>query len=163
MKKFVLSVLVLFLFCFAPLQAQSGMTELEVELIELEWMDYPVINESGQIAGHYSTTDGYDHAFLYNSGTIDLGTLGGSVNKSDANAINNSGHIVGDSNASIGYRAFLYKNADEGMIDLGTLGGDRSSALDINNSGQIIGWSVTASGDYHAFLYKNAIVLKDCF
>ena len=48
------------------------------------------------------------------------------------------------------------------MTDLGTLpqgdayNNDYSQAWGINNSGQVAGWSTTASGDIHAFLYSGA-------
>ena len=41
------------------------------------------------------------------------------------------------------------------MLDLGTLGGTYSSAYGINDSGQVVGYSNTAGGDYHAFLYDS--------
>jgi probable HAF family extracellular repeat protein len=42
--------------------------------------------------------------------------------------------------------------------DLGTLGGNSSSASGINDRGQIVGFSTTASGDFHAFLYENGVM-----
>ena len=42
------------------------------------------------------------------------------------------------------------------MIDLGTLPGFQSSgAIGMNNNGQIVGYSQTASGAVHAFLYTD--------
>ena len=44
--------------------------------------------------------------------------------------------------------------ADYTITDLGNLGGN-SYATGINASGQVVGYSYTASGPYHAFLYSN--------
>ncbi len=41
-----------------------------------------------------------------------------------------------------------------GMADLGTLGGTGSQAWGVNNVGQVVGGSGTASGVYHAVLWK---------
>jgi probable HAF family extracellular repeat protein len=41
------------------------------------------------------------------------------------------------------------------ITDLGTLGGESSEASGLNNLGQVVGWSTTASGETHGFLYAN--------
>jgi probable HAF family extracellular repeat protein len=41
------------------------------------------------------------------------------------------------------------------MQDLGTLGGSFSGADGINNSGQVVGYSYTASGQNHGFLWQD--------
>jgi probable HAF family extracellular repeat protein len=47
--------------------------------------------------------------------------------------------------------AFLWENG--AMTDLGTLGGNYSVAVVINERGQVVGYSLTASGEEHAFLW----------
>ena len=45
--------------------------------------------------------------------------------------------------------------AQSTMTDLGTLGGRSSYASGINARGQVVGFSTTASGEIHAFLWEN--------
>ena len=52
--------------------------------------------------------------------------------------------------------AFLVEAAPR--PDLGALGDSRSAAVDINNRGQITGWSYTASGNTHAFLWQDGVM-----
>jgi probable HAF family extracellular repeat protein len=44
------------------------------------------------------------------------------------------------------------------IVDLGTLGGTTSTADAINERGQVAGWSDTAGGNHHAFLYGDGIM-----
>jgi probable HAF family extracellular repeat protein len=112
------------------------------------------INNSGQVVGEAYTSSGERHAFLYEDGQMkDLGTLGGTT-MSIANAINDSGQVVGTS----GSRAFLYQN--EEMIDLGNrLHPDNNgniwnlySVSGINNEGRIVGAGRSSGGDDRALL-----------
>ena len=81
-----------------------------------------------------------------------LGTLGGTYSQADW--INSSAQIVGDSYTSTGAdHAFLYSGGS--MEDLGALGGTGSVANWINNSGQIVGGYYTSSGSARAFLYSD--------
>ena len=41
------------------------------------------------------------------------------------------------------------------LVDLGTLGGTSGEALALNESGGVVGWSETAAGSRHAFLWVN--------
>jgi probable HAF family extracellular repeat protein len=113
------------------------------------------INNKSQVVG-ISTTDGPQHAFLWQDGEmIDLGTLGGS---SIATAINNKGQIVGASAPGNGpSHAVLWY---EGTItDLGTLpGGIDSAASAINRRGQVVGFSETPSGDGRAVMWSGGQV-----
>lgn len=79
---------------------------------------------------------------------IGLGTLGGTY--STAQAINDSGQVVGNGNGVD--RAFITGPNGIGMSYLDTLGGNRSYASDINNAGRVAGYSVTADGFMHAFI-----------
>lgn len=51
--------------------------------------------------------------------------------------------------------AFITDARKHVMSDLGTLGGARSVGYGIDASGQVTGWSYTASGAYHAFVYSH--------
>jgi probable HAF family extracellular repeat protein len=116
------------------------------------------INDRGWIAG-FSYIGGLDpltaspasHAVLWRNGEIlDLGTLGEDFGA--ANALNNSGQVVGFSLNAIPdpvsilglpteVRAFLWQNGV--MQDLGTLGGLDAIASAVNESGQVAGISST--------------------
>ncbi len=108
----------------------------------------------GAVDGNGDPTGQY-HAFLWNNGTLtDLGTLGGM--NSGANAINDSGQIVGNANLASGdTHACLWQNGT--ITDLNTLLGNGNSqwlltdADRINASGQIFGYG-TFSGATHAYL-----------
>jgi probable HAF family extracellular repeat protein len=90
------------------------------------------------------------HATLWNGGApVDLGTLGGSY--SAANAINNSGQIVGFStlNGDTVDHATLWENGT--ILDLNNLlgisgtGWTLDDATGINNLGQIVGYGTIAN------------------
>ncbi len=78
-------------------------------------------------------------AVLYS--VTDLGDLSGGEDMSHAMAVNNTGQVVGISEAAGGTRAFLWENGV--MTDLDTLTDEHhySWAWDINDSGQIVGTS----------------------
>ena len=44
------------------------------------------------------------------------------------------------------------------IIDLGTLGGQASAVTAMNGSGQVVGYSYTATGATHAFIYSNGVM-----
>ncbi len=124
------------------------------------------INQRGQIVGlsengNIDPLTGWPQAdavlWRSNGKIVDLGTLGG--NQSLANAINDSGQVVGAalnttpdpfsgagfllSPAATQVHAFLWQAGV--MQDLGTLGGPDSTAWTVNRRGDIAGESFTAS------------------
>ena len=125
-------------------------------------------NDGGQVVGYSETASGEDHAVLWEKGRkTDLGTLPGG-DYSYAFGINERGQVVGYSEIdSLGphhggpYHAFLWEGGK--MRDLGTLAGEadagglgiNSLAHDINDRGRVVGWSATASGESHAFLWRS--------
>jgi probable HAF family extracellular repeat protein len=117
------------------------------------------INARGDVVGRTSTTAG-SAGFVYSQGVVtQLGHLGNG-NISSANAINDTGQVVGESNLTFNTshtHPFLYDGG--AMIDLGTLAGQGvSSAVAINNAGQIAGYSDAGDGRTHAFLYEHGIM-----
>lgn len=118
------------------------------------------INTQGQIVGGTYFGGNCHKAFLYAGGAMtNLGNLGTGCNSS-ADAINDSGQVVGWSNTSGFFtdHGFLYSNGN--MADLGTLGGSSSHALDINSQGQVVGWAFTLNdAAQHAFLYVDGQML----
>jgi probable HAF family extracellular repeat protein len=111
---------------------------------------YPnAINARGQVVGLSETADEQTHAFLWDHGVMtDLGSLPGD-DHSEAHAISDAGHVVGESSRSYPEglpHAFLWKNSR--MVGLGTLPGKTwSVATGINARGQVVGTSGNASAN----------------
>ena len=79
-----------------------------------------------------------------------LDVLGG---VSRASGINDSGQVVGWSDAALDFHAVLWNG---GIIqDLGTLSGNYSYAYGINDSDQVVGYSANTAGNPHAVLWHN--------
>ena len=99
------------------------------------------LNNSGQVVGSSTTSEGVSHAFSTGpaaAGMKDLGTLGGG--SSTANDINDAGQVVGKATTAEGQEhAFFTDSNSLGMRDLGTLGGHRSEATAIDNAGKVVG------------------------
>ena len=106
------------------------------------------INSSGQIVGASTT-------FPYGSGNATLwdGNIAINLGVGLANAINDTGLIVGQSNSY----ATLWNGFTQ--TNLGSLGGSSSSALAINNSGLAVGWSLTSSSAEHATLWNGTTAI----
>lgn len=79
---------------------------------------------------------------VINLGTADLSALP---------AINAGGQVAFSLNTPAGSRAWFYDGAT--IRDIGTLGGPASFAPALNDAGQVAGYSSTASGFEHAFVW----------
>jgi probable HAF family extracellular repeat protein len=119
------------------------------------------INNVGVVVGESEVTGLVNtHAFCYSNNIMtDLQTLpGGSYSR--ANAVNDSGVIVGEADTLAGagtsIHAFVCSNGPGTMQDLGTLGGSQSSANAINSAGRIVGYAVDSNNVSRAFLYDGA-------
>ncbi len=106
------------------------------------------INASGQIVGSSNS-----HAILWSEGNmIDLDPISGK--RSEAEAINDAGQIVGTSSAWGNARACLW--SDGTMTNLGVLPGYAASdAMDINSNGQVVGWSHNSIYEERASFWSN--------
>ena len=119
------------------------------------------INDPGDIAGHKIGPGGIMPMLWKNGQAYELQPLPGQQ-FGEVYDINNAGQMVGESlNGSFvtptTMRATLFSlNSD--AIDLGTLGGAKASASGINEDGDIVGFSDLASGQSHAFLYKDDVM-----
>jgi probable HAF family extracellular repeat protein len=123
------------------------------------------INDMGQIAGTSGPCQGPSsglalrHAVLWQHDTVtDLGSLGG-VMFNAANAINNAGQVVGQSDlpGDTATHAFFWQNGV--MTDLGTLPGDSNSiAFDINDKAQVVGVSCDVNFNCRPFLWDDGVM-----
>ena len=81
---------------------------------------------------------------------VDLGTLGGLGSR--AVAVNDSGQVVGTSQAADGSNHGFSWTTGGGMIDLGALGPNGRPAA-VNESGEVVGTRYGDDGSQHAFLW----------
>lgn len=126
------------------------------------------LNDRGEAAGTASwfVSWGMSRAFVWDQarGMWDPGQLWDPFcDGTLGSGINNNGQVVGASQAGgcAGLQAFLWTpGATDGswnnpqMKGLGGLGGAQSVATSVNDSAQVVGWSTTADGRTHAFLYS---------
>lgn len=89
--------------------------------------------------------------------SIDLRQFGGA--STEAYGLNDSGHVVGSFVVGGNPHAFLRENGV--LHDLGTVGGSTSVAHAVNIHDQVVGWSYTAGGQHHAFLWDPVTGMRD--
>ncbi len=128
------------------------------------------INLYGEIVGSSTNklyySGAFPHAFLYSDGVMtDLGTLKSPYGRSDANAINNLGQIVGSSDVYSNNASSIATVFWQGKII--PLSSINSWANDINNNStnnstdiaDIVGAVSTGSNFTYAFLYSNETMI----
>jgi len=114
------------------------------------------INNLGQVVGYFDTGGGNYRAFEYTGGSMHDLLVDVSGKNCTANAINDSGMIVGTFGDNDSLHAFTF---DAGTLtDLGTLGGVQSAGYAINASGDVVGNAFVASGQSHPFLYSRGVM-----
>lgn len=111
------------------------------------------ISNAGHIVGTRSATQlGTTRATMWR-GTRIIDLPGLSRQDSEANAVNDTGQVVGQSRTASGaWRAVIW--IDGRVMDLGTLGSDHEAAAanDIANTGSVVGSAPTPGQQVHAFL-----------
>lgn len=116
---------------------------------------YPTgINNSGTVVGYAQGDQGaIEAAFVYSNGV--MVPLGGGT--AIANAINDSGTIVGDVFNQDPEVVFSYSGGV--MTNLGSLGGSYGYPNAINNYGTVVGWSMIDGNQFfHAFSYFGGVM-----
>ena len=127
------------------------------------------INSRGQVLGEFSSTSGGSGAFLWQDDRMrDLGKLDtGYGEGATGHAFNDRGQWVGSSTGGMHgeSRPLLFSidasNARPRKRDLGTLGGSMGSAASVNNRGRVVGFSRTARGVGHAFIWDPQTGMQD--
>lgn len=131
------------------------------------------INVSGEIVGDVPVSGNfYAFGFVWTS-TAGMSLYGGSWPPTFANAVSNTGLIVGQNSLSLEGPGEATTWGNGSIVDLGTLGSGTdsffSSANGVNERGQIVGWSTTGpiyffSGNnspVHAVLWNPSQVIQD--
>jgi probable HAF family extracellular repeat protein len=113
------------------------------------------INDAGQVVGISQANAGGDYrAFLWEDG-VGMQDITFYGDAAGARAINNSGQIVGWNwdNASEAYHSVMWENGV--MKDLGRFDGNDGIVNAINDLGHVAGYSILASGEWRALLWRN--------
>jgi len=120
-------------------------------------------NDAGQIVGTAEDGSGWDHAFLWQNGSLgDLHVSGGVPGlASQAFAVNESGIVVGtaefDPGGPVYERAAAWTPA--GLVDLGLIAGEQSWAFGVNAQGDIVGGALTPNLSNTAVLWRGGSLI----
>ena len=113
------------------------------------------INASDQIVGFYDNTQ--RHGFLYSGGTYT--TLDVPMTSyTEADGINDLGHVVGTYQAGGKFHGYIYRNGTYATLDdpLGTV---ETVAQGVNNADQVVGYYIGSNGVFHGFFVDAAFGL----
>ena len=122
------------------------------------------INDRGDVIGESGACGATLRGVIWHNGVpFDIGGLGGSVPYTFPWAINNKGHVIGQSNAeTILYgpivHAFLWERGV--MTDLGVLPNFNfvSASFGFNDKGQVVGISLDTNGNAHGFIWQDGVM-----
>jgi probable HAF family extracellular repeat protein len=104
---------------------------------------------AGAASGQYTITElKPPHGTL--SYTLDVNLAGQAV-----------GVMTDETPSDFGYRGFFYDPKTGRLADIGGLGGRNTFAVALNDAGVVTGWSQTASGASHAFVYTPGVGMRD--
>jgi probable HAF family extracellular repeat protein len=108
------------------------------------------VNDSGQVVGYWSGTNGY-RAFRFDgTNTFDLGDLGGTNHV--ALGINDANEVAGYSQTTnMAYAAVLF--GTNGPVNLGSFWGDHAFAFAISGDGSLAGHVISTNGS-SPFLWR---------
>jgi probable HAF family extracellular repeat protein len=122
-------------------------------------VDAAALSGRGQIVGSGGVASGETRAFSWFRGRLtELPPLAG-ADHSDAADVNARGQVAGSSSGVPGGVLREPVVWDRGRaLGLGTLGGDTAAAVAINDRGSVIGFSSTADGSNHSFLWRRGVM-----
>lgn len=112
------------------------------------------INIHGKAVGYSYLPDGTRHAFLFDGSSM-LDINGPRSHNSLANALNDNGVVVGDSDR--GPWQYVTNGATTYLRPFGTA---NATARSINSAGEIVGAYSNSSGQQHAFLFFNGVYVS---
>ena len=113
------------------------------------------INASGQIVGF--TFGGNSHGFLYSGETYTTVDVPGALS-TEADGINDFGHIVGTYFSAGKFHGYIYRNGTFTTLD-DPLGTTETVPQGINNADQVVGFYLASTGAFHGFFVDAAFGL----
>lgn len=131
-----------------------------------QWAEAIALNDNGQVTGNSQDMNGYQQAFIWQSGVMtSVGTFGGHGGCSYG--INNSGVVVGYANSTYLNNGMMqqqlpFKYGNGVLTELGNFPAPRiGRAMAINDNGQIVIWGdIDNYNNRSTFLYVNGVMTE---